>query len=100
MNPELMDPELQIGRTDSVPDRGGSENHVGLLAILAQLGYLLLDLDRQRDLLEHPFELPNKEVAVWKDVEHTYIEVRLPHALAAPIDVSLLHRKLFMRIGR
>ena len=61
MNPELMDPELQIGRTDFVPDRGGSEHHVGLLAILAQLGYLLLDLDRQRDLLEHPFEIARQE---------------------------------------
>ena len=95
-----MNSELQTARFNPLPERGETESHACVSAILARLGCLLLDLDRRRHLLNQPLGSPDEEVAVWHDQEYTYIDVRLPQDLESQIDVSSLGRKLFIRMGR
>ena len=91
----------QIDRLALLAEWEIPDEHVSPSAALAKLGRLLTQLDSRRDALDlPPGSFHEAAAAAWEDEENAYVEIRLPWALDAPIDISAQGRTLFIRLAR
>jgi hypothetical protein len=96
----MMNTRQESSRMEVLIDSGGTCETPRLSAILTGLGRLLIELDRERDRLEHSVDASGDAGAVWADDQTLYTEARLPGTLNASIDISAQDGRLFIRMPR